>query len=50
MTSRTKLKRKEVDDVLGGEEMWKHADSTAGKIAELITWMALTIYFVSLLR
>lgn len=31
MTSRTKLKRKEVDDVLGGEEMWKHADSTAGK-------------------
>ncbi|KAL0068433.1 RNA polymerase III C11 subunit [Marasmius tenuissimus] len=29
MTSRTKLKRKEVDDVLGGEEMWKHADSTA---------------------
>jgi hypothetical protein len=30
MTSRTKLKRKEVDDVLGGEEMWKHADSTAG--------------------
>ena len=32
MTSRTKLKRKEVDDVLGGEEMWKHADSTAGKM------------------
>lgn len=30
MTSRTKLKRKEVDDVLGGDEMWKHADSTAG--------------------
>ncbi|KIM81039.1 hypothetical protein PILCRDRAFT_821877 [Piloderma croceum F 1598] len=28
MTSRTRLKRKEVDDVLGGEEMWKHADST----------------------
>jgi DNA-directed RNA polymerase subunit M/transcription elongation factor TFIIS len=30
MTSRTKLKRKEVDDVLGGDEMWKHADATAG--------------------
>lgn len=30
MTSRTKMKRKQVDDVLGGEEMWKHADSTAG--------------------
>ncbi|KZT65836.1 hypothetical protein DAEQUDRAFT_746862 [Daedalea quercina L-15889] len=29
MTSRTKMKRKVVDDVLGGEEMWKHADSTA---------------------
>jgi hypothetical protein len=30
MTSRTKLKCKEVDDVLGGDEMWKHADATAG--------------------
>ncbi|EIW74637.1 hypothetical protein CONPUDRAFT_113195 [Coniophora puteana RWD-64-598 SS2] len=29
MTSRTKMKRKQVDDVLGGDEMWKHADSTA---------------------
>ncbi|KAM6501974.1 hypothetical protein JOM56_001951 [Amanita muscaria] len=28
MTSRTRLKRKEVDDVLGGEETWKHADRT----------------------
>ncbi|RDX53466.1 hypothetical protein OH76DRAFT_1432507 [Lentinus brumalis] len=28
MTSRTKLKRKVVDDVLGGEDQWKHADST----------------------
>jgi len=31
MTSRTRLERKQVDDVLGGEEMWKHADSIAGK-------------------
>ncbi|KAH7924535.1 hypothetical protein BV22DRAFT_1112764 [Leucogyrophana mollusca] len=31
MTSRTKMKRKEVDDVLGGDEMWKHADSTAAQ-------------------
>ena len=30
MTSRTRLERKQVDDVLGGEEMWKHADSIAG--------------------
>ena len=30
MTSRTRLVRKEVDDVLGGDEMWKHADSTMG--------------------
>ena len=25
------MKRKEVDDVLGGDEMWKHADSTDSK-------------------
>ncbi len=31
MTSRTKLTRKQVDDVLGGDETWKHADSTAGR-------------------
>jgi len=31
MTSRTRLKRKKTDDVLGGEEMWKHADSIAGE-------------------
>ena len=30
MTSRTKLKRKQVDDVLGGDEMWAHADRTQG--------------------
>jgi DNA-directed RNA polymerase subunit M/transcription elongation factor TFIIS len=30
MTSRTKLTRKQVDDVLGGDETWKHADSTTG--------------------
>jgi hypothetical protein len=30
MTSRTKLVRKAVDDVLGGEEAWKYADSTQG--------------------
>jgi DNA-directed RNA polymerase III subunit RPC11 len=29
MTSRTRLARKQADDVLGGEEMWKHADSIA---------------------
>ncbi|KAJ7058632.1 hypothetical protein C8F01DRAFT_1148815 [Mycena amicta] len=28
MTSRTKLVRKAVDDVLGGEEAWKDADKT----------------------
>jgi len=28
MTSRTRLKRKEVDDVLGGEETWRDADQT----------------------
>ncbi|KIM55263.1 hypothetical protein SCLCIDRAFT_1221303 [Scleroderma citrinum Foug A] len=28
MTSRTRMRRKEVDDVLGGDEMWIYADST----------------------
>ena len=32
MTARTLLKRKEVDDVLGGEDMWKHADKTQGML------------------
>jgi DNA-directed RNA polymerase subunit M/transcription elongation factor TFIIS len=31
MTSRTGLARKQEDDVLGGGEMWKHADSIAGE-------------------
>ena len=40
MTSRTRLERKQADDILGGEEMWKHADSTAGEVsfASLFTW------------
>ena len=25
------MRRKEVDDVLGGDEMWKYADSTDGE-------------------
>jgi hypothetical protein len=29
------MKRKDVDDVLGGEDHWKHADSTAGTHALL---------------
>ncbi|KAK0436910.1 hypothetical protein EV421DRAFT_1829996 [Armillaria borealis] len=28
MTSRTRLKRKEIDDVLGGDQAWEHADAT----------------------
>ncbi|EUC60230.1 DNA-directed RNA polymerase subunit [Rhizoctonia solani AG-3 Rhs1AP] len=28
MTSRTRLQRKEVDDVLGGDAMWKDVDQT----------------------
>ncbi|TFK20431.1 hypothetical protein FA15DRAFT_673461 [Coprinopsis marcescibilis] len=28
MTSRTRMTLKQVDDVLGGDEMWKHADQT----------------------
>ena len=30
MTTRQHLKRKEVDDVMGGEESWKNVDSTDG--------------------
>ncbi|KAG8738388.1 hypothetical protein FRC10_006934 [Ceratobasidium sp. 414] len=30
MTSRTRLQRKEVDDVLGGDAMWKDVDQTDG--------------------
>ena len=30
MTSRMRLQRKQVDDVLGGDEMWAHADRTQG--------------------
>lgn len=29
---RTYLKRKEVDDVLGGEDSWKNVDSTQGAL------------------
>ncbi|KAI4523488.1 hypothetical protein EV122DRAFT_219393 [Schizophyllum commune] len=28
MTTRTRMKRKEIDDVFGGDEQWKHAQST----------------------
>lgn len=31
MTTRTKLKRKEIDDVMGGEDSWKNVDSTDGE-------------------
>lgn len=32
MTTRQHLKRKEVDDVMGGEESWKNVDSTDGEL------------------
>ncbi|WFD00969.1 RNA polymerase III C11 subunit [Malassezia yamatoensis] len=28
VTSRTRLERKQVDDVMGGEDSWKNVDST----------------------
>jgi DNA-directed RNA polymerase III subunit RPC11 len=37
MTARTHLKRKDVDDVLGGEDHWKHADSTSGVLSSINT-------------
>lgn len=36
MTSRERLKRKTVDDVLGGEETWRDADSTSGEISVIL--------------
>lgn len=44
MTTRLHLKRKEVDDVMGGEDSWKNVDSTDGELqnplppVELSTW------------
>jgi DNA-directed RNA polymerase III subunit RPC11 len=32
--SRVELKRKTVDDVLGGEDAWKNVDSTDGKLRD----------------
>ena len=36
MTSRTSLPRKEVDDIMGGDEAWKNVDSVEGEYAA--TW------------
>jgi hypothetical protein len=47
MTSRTKMRRKEVDDVLGGDEMWKHADATTGKPTLTPFFVAETQHFAS---
>jgi hypothetical protein len=35
MTSRTHFARKEVDDVMGGEEGWKNVDQGEGELTEL---------------
>jgi len=56
MTSRMRLKRKEVDDVLGGDEMWAHADRTQGMndlppCSSVETYKFFFLfYFTSLLR
>jgi hypothetical protein len=50
MTSRTRLKRKEVDDVLGGDEMWKHADSTAGELCSNLLLGPADVYFIYFAR
>ena len=38
MTTRTKLTRKAVDDVLGGEAAWADADSTMGRPLVYFGW------------
>jgi DNA-directed RNA polymerase III subunit RPC11 len=45
MTSRTRMKRKAVDDVLGGEDHWKHADSTTGPPSGFISFIADVSHF-----
>lgn len=32
MTTRVKLTRKDVDDIMGGEDAWKNVDKTAGEL------------------
>lgn len=32
------MTRKQVDDVLGGDEAWKHADSTTGMSNKPLIW------------
>lgn len=32
MTTRVKLTRKQVDDIMGGEDAWKNVDSTDGEL------------------
>jgi len=46
----TRLKRKEVDDVLGGDEMWKHADSTAGVLCSSLLLSPADVYFIYFAR
>ena len=52
MTSRMRLKRKQVDDVLGGDEMWAHADRTQGMTGLTVNGGEnfLTLFPTSLLR
>lgn len=41
VTSRMRLERKQVDDVMGGEDSWKNVDSTAG------TWVSRRLLLTS---
>jgi len=54
MTSRTRLERKQADDVLGGEEMWKHADSIASELpihpSFRLPWGARTLGWICMFR
>ncbi|RUP24773.1 POLR3K [Jimgerdemannia flammicorona] len=42
---RTKLKRKEVDDVLGGAAAWENVDFTEGKLAYTRDFVTLSVSF-----
>lgn len=49
MVGRTHMKRKEVDDVLGGEAAWANVDATDGKILyQIFIYKFLTVFFSSL--
>lgn len=45
ISKKLNLKKKEVDDVLGGEDAWKNVDRTQG-MSDFLCWMSVEIFAV----